>query len=443
MSESGLSYAELHEAWPALSAGERVEGFSLLSRAAAEELFDTLDARDQLELILNMPSSERRLWLRLLAPDDAADVIQAADEEQRGPLLELLDEPTRKEVSALLAYAEDAAGGLMNPRFARLRPDMTVDAAISYLRRQRAEQVETIYYAYVLDNQQHLLGVVSLRDLVTAPSDRLVRDVMRTATVTVREQTDQEVVSHLFAEHDLVAVPVVDEEGRMKGIVTVDDIVDVVREEATEDMQKIGGTAALDAPYLQVNLAEMLKKRVGWLAALLVGESLAVTAMERYQGAIAQAAVLASFMPLIISSGGNSGSQAATLVVRAMALGEVRLRDWFRVIRREVATGLGLGSMLGVIAFGLTLVWQLFFTRVLHQPGFGEHYLFVGVCVACSILAVALWGTFAGSMLPFVMRAAGFDPASASAPLIATLVDVTGVVIYFSIAGIILRGTLL
>ncbi len=437
MSNAGLSYPELHEAWPLLSVSERVEGFRLLSRAESEELFDTLDAREQSELILNLPPGERRIWMRLLAPDDAADVIQEAEEELRANLLALLDEPTRKEVLALMAYAEDAAGGLMNPRFARLRPDMTVDAAISYLRRQRAEQVETIYYAYVLDNQQHLEGVVSLRDLVTAPTGKLVREVMRTDVISVREQTDQEDVSHLFAEHDLTAVPVVDDAGRMKGIVTVDDIVDVVREEATEDMQKIGAAAALDAPYLQVGRAQMLRKRAGWLALLVLLEFLSVLTMRHFDYALSQAVVLALFVPLIISCGGNTGSQAATLVVRAMALDEVRLRDWWRVVWRELAVGLGLGCVLGGVALVTTFVWQAFLV-----DRAGEHHVAIAVAVGCSIVAIGVWGTLAGSMLPFLLRAFGFDPAHASAPLVATLMDASGLVIYFTIAGLLLRGAL-
>jgi len=438
MSNAGLSYAELHEAWPLLSISDRVEGFSLLSRAESEELFDTLDAREQSELILNLPPGERRIWMRLLAPDDAADVIQETDEEQdRHALLDLLDEPTRKEVLALLAYAEDAAGGLMNPRYARLRPDMTVDAAISYLRRQREEQVETIYYAYVLDNQQHLQGVVSLRELVTASPAKQVHEVMRADVISVQDETDQEILSNLFAEHDLAAVPVVDDGGCMKGIVTVDDIVDVVREEATEDMQKIGGTEALDAPYLQVALPEMLRKRASWLAALVLLGFLSVLAMRRFEVLLDELVLVALFVPLIISSGGNSGSQAATLVVRAMALDEVRLRDWWRVIRREFATGLTLGSILGAIALVTSLLWLTYFD----EAG-GARHLHVALTVGCSILSVVLWGTLAGSMLPFVLRGFGFDPASASAPLVATLVDASGLVIYLGLASLLLRGTL-
>lgn len=436
MSDLGLSYAELHDAWPLLSIGDRVEGFRLLSRTEAEELFDTLDAREQAELIRELAAAERRIWMRVLAPDDVADVIQETEEEEeRAGLLALLDEPTRKEVLALLAYAEDEAGGLMNPRYARLRPDMTVDAAISYLRRQTREGLENIDYPYVLDGQQHLVGVVSLPELVSAAGDKQVRDVMDPDVVTVRDEMDQEAVGNIFAEHDLVVIPVIDQEGRMKGIVTVDDIVDVVREEATEDMQKIGGTEALDAPYLEVALSEMLKKRLGWLVALALLGFLSVLALRGFKAPLERVGVLVFFLPLIIASGGNSGSQAATLVVRAMALDEVRLRDWWRVVRRELTVGLTLGSTLGLIGFVASVV----FLRVFGEEQMAQQFL-VALTVACSILGVALWGTLAGSMLPFILRSCRFDPASASAPLVATLVDASGLIIYLAIASVVLRG---
>jgi magnesium transporter len=325
----------------------------------------------------------------------------------------------------------------MSPRFARVRPDMTADEAISYLHKQARERVETIYYVYVLDAQQRLVGVVSFRQLFEAPGSMKVRDLMQTEVVTVSEQMDQEDVGLLFAKHSLLAIPVVDADGHMKGVVTVDDIVDVVQEEATEDIQKIGGMEALDEPYLDIGLFRMIRKRAGWLSALFVSETLTATAMGYYEHEIARAVVLALFIPLIISSGGNSGSQASTLVVRAMALGEVRLRDWWRVIRREFAAGLALGSILGMIGLLRILLWP---TRA---ALYGEHYVLVAITVACSLVGVVLWGTISGSMLPLIMRRLGFDPASASAPFVATLVDVTGLVIYFTVASVILHGTLL
>lgn len=432
-----FSAAELRDVWPVLSREERVEGFSLLPRAEAEEFFFALPAQEQGDLVLSLPDGERRSWMRLLPPDDAADLLQEAPDLARPELLVLLDEPTRHEVIGLLAYAEDHAGGLMSPRFARVRPDMTVDEAIAYLRKQGRERVESIYYSYVLDADQRLLGVVSFREFFDADADAHVRDVMRTNLVTVTEQTDQEEVGRLFSLSRLIAIPVVDGEGRMKGIITIDDIVHAVAEEATEDIQKLGGTEVLSAPYLKVGFLEMVRKRAGWLSALFLGEMLTATAMGFFEREIERAVVLALFVPLIISSGGNSGSQASTLVIRAMALGEVRLRDWWRVVRRELAAGAALGSILACIGFVRILTWVALF------HAYGTHYMLVAFTVAGSLIGVVTFGTLAGSALPFVLRRLGFDPASACAPFVATLVDVTGLVIYFSVASLILRGALL
>lgn len=435
--DDNLSPDELWDGWPILSDSERVEGLTLLSRDEGEDLFLRLDAPEQAHILLALPRSQQRSWMRLLPPDDAADLIQAADEEERERLLGLLDEPTRREVTALMAYADDKAGGLMSPRFARVRPDMTVDQAITYVRKQAREHLETIYYVYVLDREQRLLGVVSLRQLIGAPPDKKVSDIMTLDAVTVEEHMDQETVSRVFAGRNLIAVPVLDKEGRMKGIVTLDDIVDVVLEEATEDIQKLGGMEALEEPYLTVRFSEMIKKRAGWLSALFLGEMLTATAMAYFNKEIAAAVVLAIFMPLIISSGGNSGSQATTLVIRAMALGQVRLRDLARVMRRELVVGLSMGAILGVIGILRILAWHGLF------GSYGEHYLLIGLTVGVSLVGVVMWGTLVGATLPFLLKAVGFDPASASAPMVATLVDVSGLVIYFSAASLILRGTLL
>jgi magnesium transporter len=437
MPEKIFTPSELYEAWPVLSMEERVEGFEFLKPGDADDFFLQLSARDRAQLILALPAGERRLWMRLLAPDDAADVIQEGPPEERESLLALLDDSTRREVKGLLDYAEDEAGGLMNTRYSRLRGDMTVDEAIAYLRRDARHREKTVYYVYVVDSDEHLLGVVSFRDLIVAPGDKLVREVMNTEVISAPEDLDQEALSQLFMRHHLMMMPIVDTEGRIKGVVNVDDIVDVVQEEATEDIQKIGGVETLEGPYLQVPLPLMIRKRAPWLAALFLGEMLTATAMGQFETEIARAVVLALFVPLIISSGGNSGSQATTLVIRAMALGEVRLRDWWRVIRREVVTGLGLGLILATIGLIRILLWQGLFNA------YGEHYLLVASTVALSLVGVVLWGSLAGSILPFILRGLGFDPASASAPFVATLVDVTGLVIYFTIAAVILQGTLL
>ena len=432
-----LSLAEIRDVWPLLAHPDRIQAFTLLPRDEAEDFFFALPARDQAEVVLGIPARDQRSWVRSLAPDDVADVIQAGPMEKRETLLALLDDATRREVTALLAYSEDNAGGLMNPRYIRLRPEMTVDEAISYVRKQMREQPRTIYYGYVLDSDQRLLGVVSFRELFTATFRTRVAEIMKRQVIAIPEQMDQEAVSHKFAQSHLVALPVVDTAGVMKGIVTVDDVVDVVREEATEDMQKVGGVEALDAPYLEIELSRMIRKRVGWLCVLFLGEMLTASAMSFFEKEIERAVVLALFIPLIISSGGNSGSQATTLVIRAMALGEIRLKDWWRVIRREAVSGLGLGLVLAIIGFIRIVLWEgLFHT-------YGVHYIGIASTVAISLLGVVMWGTLAGSMLPFMLRRLGFDPASASAPFVATLVDVSGLVIYFSAAAMILGGTLL
>ncbi|HZI89892.1 MAG TPA: magnesium transporter, partial [Candidatus Polarisedimenticolia bacterium] len=356
--------------------------------------------------------------------------------EERDDLLGLLDDNTRNDVNGLMAYAEDDAGGLMNPRYVRLRPEMSVDEAITYLRRQ-VGQVGALNYAYVIDPEQRLRGVISFRKLLGSRPEQHVSDVMQTDLVTVPEKMDQEEVSRLFATYRYVSFPVVDEQGHMKGVVTLDDIVDVVREEATEDIQKIGGTAPIDAPYLRISIVDMIKKRAGWLAVLFVGETLTATAMGYFEQEIGRAVVLALFVPLVISSGGNSGSQATTLVIRAMALGEVRLRDWWRVVRREFISGLGLGVILAVIGLARIVIWQALF------HSYGPHHLRIAFAVSTSLLGVVLWGTLVGSSLPFLLRRLSLDPASASAPFVATLVDVTGLIIYFSAAKAFLTGTLL
>jgi magnesium transporter len=432
-----LSIEDLREAWNLLVHEDRLESFHALPRHEAEDLYLELPARDQAELVLSLPSQERRSWVRLSPPDDVADLIQEVDSKHREELLQLLDEPTRKDVHALLAYAEDDAGGLMNPRYTRVRPEMTADEALTYLRRQASEQTASRPYAYVLDPDQKLRGVISYRELfLMSPTEQVVNR-MRTDLVTAPESMDQEELSRLFAANRLIAIPVLDSEGHMKGIVTLDDIVDVVREEATEDIQKIGGTAAFDQPYLRLTVKEMIQKRAPWLAVLFLGESMTAATMGYFEQEIARAVVLALFVPLVISSGGNSGGQATTLVIRAMSLGEVRLRDWWRVMRREVISGLGLGAILAVIGIARILLWEAIFHT------YGAHHMRIAMTVAVSLVGVVLWGTLVGSMLPFILRRLKLDPATASAPFVATLVDVTGLIIYFTAARVILGGVLL
>ncbi|MBK9141214.1 MAG: magnesium transporter [Candidatus Melainabacteria bacterium] len=400
------------------------------------ESFGALTVKDQAEMIRTLPVDRKRMAIRVLDPDDAADLLQHLQANEREELLALLDTSARAEVRALLAYSEDVAGGLMNPRFVRVRPPMTVTEAISYVRKQLASDVATASYLYVLDFSQKLLGVLSMKELMMAPAGKKIQELMRKDFVSVAEGLDREEVANVFASSGLIAVPVLDASGSMKGVVTADDIVYVVREEATKDIQQLGGTAALDTPYLSARLSTMIRKRAGWLVMLFMGELLTASAMAHFENAIAKAVVLALFVPLIISSGGNSGSQASTLVIRAMALGEVKLSDWFRVMRRELLTGLVLGLVLGLLGLTRVLLWQNIFGV------YGEHYVFVGLTVGLSLIGVVMWGSLIGSLLPFALRKLGFDPATACAPFVATIVDVTGLVIYFSVASTLLVGRL-
>ena len=346
----------LTDEWASLTLEERREKFKNLPRTEAEDLFLSLKTHDQAELIAEASHLEKRSWVRLLAPDDVADLIQEMGVEHKDDLLSLLDPQTKREVIALLAYAEDAAGGLMSTRFVRLRPDMSVDEAISYLRIQAKTHVESIYYAYVLESDQKLLGVISFREIFSAAPGTKIADIMHTDIFKLPPEMDQEQIGRIFSQRDLMALHVVDEQGMMKGIVTFDDIAHAIQEDATEDIHKLGGVESLDAPYMKISMIEMIKKRAGWLLVLFLGEMFTATAMGYFQTEIERAVVLALFIPLIISSGGNSGSQASTLIIRAMALGEVRLRDWWRVLGRELMAGLALGICLGFVGLCRILI---------------------------------------------------------------------------------------
>lgn len=325
----------------------------------------------------------------------------------------------------------------MTPEYISLSPQMTATEALEHIRKVGRDK-ETLNVVYIVDDHGKLVEDLRLGSLVLADPSLRVTQIADPALVSVLATQDREEVLKLFEKYDRVALPVTDADGHMLGIVTVDDMLDVSESEATEDIQKIGGMEALDAPYMQVGIRAMIRKRGGWLSALFLGEMLTATAMTYFQNEIARAVVLALFVPLIISSGGNSGSQAASLIIRALALQELKLRDWFRVLRREVFSGVVLGALLGIIGFVRIILWQH-----LRLTDYGQHYLLVAFTVWASLIGVVLFGTLAGSMLPFMLRSVGLDPATSSAPLVATLVDVTGLCIYFSVALIILRGTLL
>ena len=431
---------DLWELWPSLSEDERLEWFDQLSHDDAEDFFSSITCEDQSALIAAMTPHQQRQWMRILAPDDAADVLQLIDdEEMQRRLKTYLQDRVRNEVDALMAYKEDEAGGLMSPRFARIRPDMSIDEAILYIRRQIRDELETIYYIYVLDHQQHLLGVVSFEDLIKASGDKKVSDVMETDPTKVTDDMDQESVALIFAREDHFALPVVDADNVMKGIITIDDIVDVVNDEATEDFQKMGGMAALDNDYLQSSYGEMYKKRIVWLIALFCCTIFTTRVMDYYSNAIESAVILSVFVPLIMASGGDTGSQAATLITRAMALGEIRQRDVLRVFKREFIVSGCLGLTLGVIAF---LVATGFYLMGTFPAGDGI-YLRLCLTIAISVLILVIYGSLVGSMLPFLLRLCHVDPASASAPFVTTIVDVSSIIIYFTIAMMLLKGFLL
>ena len=429
--------SDLADVLSALDEGTRVRVVSELPTEIASSALAEMEAVEHPEEMLRAVGPEYAAELvEELASDDAADLVAELSAGEREAVLAEVEPVERASVERLLRYPEDSAGGLMNTDVVTVREDATVGEAIEAIRSQSEDEGE-LFQVYAVDAAGNLHGMVPIARLIVSPPARRVREMMEPPLVQVPPEMDQEQVARLMARYNVAAVPVVDKRGRLLGRITFDDVIDVVEAETTEDILKFGGMEALDAPYLKVAFGRMVRKRAGWLAALFLGEMLTATAMAFFQEEIARAVILALFVPLIISSGGNSGSQASTLVIRAMALGEVQLRDWWRVTRRELATGLVLGTVLGAIGFLRITLWHAM-TGI-----YGEHYLLVAMTVAGSLIGVVTFGTLSGSLLPFLLRRLGFDPASASAPFVATLVDVTGLIIYFTLASLILRGTLL
>jgi magnesium transporter len=432
-----IHVSDIAEMLATLPLRERAIVFRLLDRDHAAEVFGYLPPDDQAELIHSLSAAEVKQVLDQMRPDDRTQFFGELPAEVTRKLLQELSPEELKESRALLGYPEESVGRYMTPHYVAISPEMTAGEALEHIRKV-GRKSETLNVIYILDSTGKLLEDIRLGSLVMADPQSKVTDIADPALVSLRATDDRESALALFEKYDRVALPVTDAQGNMLGIVTVDDMLDVAQSEATEDIQKLGGSEALDAPYMEVGLWEMIRKRGGWLSALFLGEMLTATAMSFFEGEIAKAVVLALFVPLIISSGGNSGSQAASLIIRALALREVKLRDWFRVCGRELISGLALGFMLGVIGFFRIVLWQH-----LHLTNYGQHYLLLAFTVWASLIGVVMFGTFAGSMLPFIMRRLGFDPAASSAPFVATLVDVTGLCIYFSVALLILRGTLL
>jgi magnesium transporter len=415
---------------------EQVIIFRLLPNALAADVFEYLDVEAQQQLLRAMAHEQVVAILNEMSPDDRTALLEEMPSAAARQLIKLLSPEERRIAQALLGYPEDSIGRLMTPDFIAVHDDWTVKEVLDHVR-EFGHDSETLNVIYVLDERGKLIDDLRMREFLLRPLEAKVSDFRDRVFVALKVNDSQEEALNSFRKYDRVALPVVDSNGVLVGIVTSDDMLDIAEEEATEDIQKFGGMEALDEPYMRISLLRMVRKRAGWLVILFLGEMLTASAMGYYEGEIAKAVVLALFLPLIISSGGNSGSQASTLIIRAMALGEVTLRDWFRVMRKEIMAGLMLGCILGAIGFMRVAVWSQF------SNIYGPHWPLVAMTVGFALVGVVLWGSISGSMLPFILRRVGADPATSSAPFVATLVDVTGLIIYFSIALLIMRGAML
>src|SRR5438874_2203671 len=442
---------EIFRDWPRADVAEvildlpqddRVIIFRVLPAALAADVFEYLDIDAQQKLLRGMADEQVVAILNEMSPDDRTALLEEMPSAAARQLIRLLTPEERRVATALLGYPEGSVGRLMTPDFVAVREDWTVKEVLDYVR-EHGQDSETLNFIYVVDERGKLIDDLRIRNFLLRPLNTRVDEIMDRSFVHLTVNETQEEALNIFRKYDRAALAVVDSNGVLVGIVTQDDMLDVAEEEATEDIQKIGGMEALDEPYMRISLWRMVRKRAGWLIILFLGEMLTATAMANYQDEIARAVVLALFLPLIISSGGNSGSQASTLIIRAMALGEVTLRDWWRVMGREIRAGLFLGAILASIGAARVAIWSILGKEYFHRDLYGPHWPLVAMTVGSALVGVVLWGSLSGSMLPFVLRRLGADPATSSAPFVATLVDVTGLIIYFSIALLIMRGAML
>ncbi len=410
--------------------------FQLIPAELETEVFDYLNVNQQLALLNSFDEAHKRFILNTMSPDDRTTLFSTVNSRDSVRFINLLDVENRTVALNLLGYPINSTGRLMTPWYIAVQKNWTVQETLDYIRKF-GKTSETLNHIYVTDPEGHLIDDIIVSEFLLASPNEKVEALMDYKFLALDSYGDQETDVDVFRKNNRIALPVVNREGILVGIVTVDDILDVVNEENTEDIQKLGGSEPLDAPYLEISLMSLYKKRVVWLIVLFIGEMLTASAMGAFQDEIAKAVVLSLFVPLIISSGGNSGSQAATLIIRAMALGEIKIKDWYRVIKRELITGALLGVSLGIIGFLRIALWSLF------SNIYGPHWMLVGITVGFTVIGVVLWGTISGSMLPLLLKRCGLDPATSSAPFVATIVDVTGLVIYFSIAMFILKGTVL
>ena len=403
----------------------------------ASKVFKILDFTTQKQIIAELPSNKTAELLNDLPADDRTDFLEELPKTVIRDLIKLLDPNERKITLSLLGYPEDSVGRLMTPDYVFIYAENTVEEVFETIRKY-AKNSETIDVLYVINEYGELLDDIRIRDVILASPRKKVEELIDGRVVALNVNDDQEYASQVFKMNNRVALPVTDDNNKLLGIVTIDDMLWVANEEFSEDMQKMGGTEALDEPYLDMPILKLFRKRVGWLIVLFIGEMLTATAMGFFEDEIAKAVVLALFIPLIISSGGNSGSQASTLIIQAMAVGEITISDWWRVLRREIISGLLLGTVLGIIGFIRVAAWHAIIPTV-----YGDHWIMIGFTVGFCLIGVVLWGTLCGSMLPIILKRLGADPAVSSAPFVATLVDVTGLIIYFSFAYLFLQGLLL
>lgn len=427
--------ADIAELLKGLSAEDTAVVFRILPKELATLTFEYLDYEEQIDLFTTLGDTRVATILNEMSPDDRTALLEEFPPQAARQLVNLLSKEERQVALGLLGYPPSSVGRLMTPDYLTLREEWDVSYSLEYIR-SHGKESDTLNVLYVVDDKGKFISEVRSRNLLLASLGTKIIDLMNPQPVVLKATDDQEVAVQMFKKYDRTALPVVDSGGYMLGVVTIDDVLDVAEEEATEDIHKIGAVDALEEPYIKVPFFELVRKRAKWLIILFIGELLTASAMTHFEAEIQQAVVLALFIPLIISSGGNSGSQAATLIIRALAIGEIRLKDWWRVMRRELLAGLMLGVLLGVLGFLRIAVWSKLWNV------YGPHWVEVGIVVGISLLGVVMWGVVAGAMLPFLLKRLGADPATSSAPFVATLVDVTGLIIYFTTAAFILEGKL-
>ena len=413
------------------------EIMSDLSIHRAASTFKIIELGVQKDIIQELPPLKTAALLNELPADDRTSFLEELSTNAVRELIKLLNPEERKITLSLLGYPEGSVGRLMTPDYIAVQADWTISEVLEYIR-EVGQDSETIDVIYVINDQGQLLDDVRIKEFLLSPPDRMVSELTDGRYIELNVYDDQEKANQVFKMNNRVALPVVDNNDILLGIVTIDDVLWVANEEFSEDMQKMGGTEALEEPYLEISIFKLFKKRVGWLIVLFLGEMLTATAMASYEHALDKALILSLFIPLIISSGGNTGSQASSLIIQALTVGEVTLADWWKVMRREIVSGIMLGTVLGIIGFSRVMVWSQIFPEV-----YGAHYFLVAMVVGVSLIGVVMFGTISGSMLPIILKRLGADPAVSSAPFVATLVDVTGVIIYFNCAYFFLKGTML